>query len=81
MSVKIGVFISTLRSGPITPRQQDLRAQLELPQLQTCGESMGLGGGDAGAGAAGGGGSQGQTRIAKEFLNYLEGMLVFKGYV
>ncbi len=42
---------------------------------------MGLGGGDAGAGAAGGGGSQGQTRIAKEFLNYLEGMLVFKGYV
>ena len=26
---------STLRSGPITPRQQDLRAQLELPQLQT----------------------------------------------
>ena len=49
MSVKIGVF----RSGPITPRQQDLRAQLELPQLQTF---LGVnGGGGEGGGLAGGG--------------------------
>ena len=47
MSVKIGVF----RSGPITPRQQDLRAQLELPQLQTF---LGVnGGGGEGGGVAG----------------------------